>query len=94
MACCRWQTVSVKFMITILFLLTYSLSISTFYLVSVLENLHNGTRSSTVHGHLRYTVTYGTRQKNIIDAILGLYRFVTASHNGTRNQKNNVHLRF
>ena len=58
------------------------------------ENLHTGTQSSTVHGHLRYTVTYGTRQKNIIDAILGLYRFVTASHNGTRNQKNNVHLRF
>ena len=27
------------------------------------ENLHNGTRSLTVHGHLRYTVTYGTRQK-------------------------------
>ena len=48
-----------------------------------------------VHGHLRYTVTQRYTAKNIIDnAILGLYRFVTASHNGTRNKKNNVHLRF
>ena len=42
------------------------------------KGLHTGTRSLSVHGFL------GARQKNIIEnAILGLYRFVTKSHNGT-----------